>query len=109
MAITAFIKTETLFNSKGKVIPVAGLDRPLSFQEVEAPRLQVNWRMKVVSLSALRNGRLYHPENIPGTHFCCSSVGIVTDYGLDRPGSNPDGDEIFRLSRTVLGSRPPVK
>ena len=24
-----------------------------------------------------------------------SSVGIATDYGLDGPGSNPDGDEIF--------------
>jgi hypothetical protein len=29
---------------------------------------------------------------------CCgpgSSVGITTDYGLDGPGSNPGGDEIF--------------
>ena len=26
-----------------------------------------------------------------------SSVGIATDYGLDGPGSNPSGDEIFRL------------
>ena len=25
-----------------------------------------------------------------------SSVGIATDYGLDDPGSNPGGDEIFR-------------
>ena len=25
-----------------------------------------------------------------------SSVGIATDYGLDSPGSNPGGDEIFR-------------
>jgi hypothetical protein len=25
-----------------------------------------------------------------------SSVGIVTYYGLDGPGSNPGGDEIFR-------------
>ena len=24
-----------------------------------------------------------------------SSVGITTDYGLDGPGSNPGGDEIF--------------
>ena len=39
-----------------------------------------------------------------------SSVGIVTDYGLDGPGSNPDGDEIFRPSRPVLGTtQPPVK
>ena len=38
--------------------------------------------------------------------FICwagSSVGIVTDYGLDGPGSNPGRDEIFRLSRPALG------
>jgi len=39
-----------------------------------------------------------------------SSVGIVTDYGLDGPGSNPGGDEIFRQSRSALGpTQPPVK
>jgi len=39
-----------------------------------------------------------------------SSVGIVTDYGLDGPGSNPGGDEIFRPSRSALGpTQPPVK
>jgi len=31
-----------------------------------------------------------------------SSVGIATDYGLDGPGSNPGGDEIFRPSRSAL-------
>ena len=39
-----------------------------------------------------------------------TSVGIATDYGLDGPGSNPGGDEIFRPSRTALGpTQPPVK
>jgi len=39
-----------------------------------------------------------------------SSIGIATDYGLDGPGSNPDGDEIFRPSRPALGpTQPPVK
>ena len=39
-----------------------------------------------------------------------SSVGIATDYGLDGPGSNAGGDEIFRLSRPALGpTQPPVK
>ena len=39
-----------------------------------------------------------------------SSVGIATDYGLDDPGSNPAGDEIFRPSRPALGpTQPPVK
>ena len=39
-----------------------------------------------------------------------SSVGIATDYGLDGPGSNPGGDEIFRPSRPALGTaQPPVQ
>jgi len=39
-----------------------------------------------------------------------SSVGIATDYGLDGPGSNPGGDEIFRPSRPALEpTQPPVK
>ena len=39
-----------------------------------------------------------------------SSVGIVTDYGLDGPGSNPGGDEIFSPSRPALGpTQPPAK
>jgi len=39
-----------------------------------------------------------------------SSVGIVTDYGLDGPGSNPGGDDIFRRPRPALGpTQPPVK
>ena len=47
------------------------------------------------------------------TYWACgpgSSVGIETDYGLDGPGSNPGGDEIFRPSRPALGpTQPPVK
>ena len=47
-------------------------------------------------------------------HVCVcgpgSSVGIATDYGLDGPGSNPGGDEIFCPSRQALGpTQPPVK
>jgi len=39
-----------------------------------------------------------------------SSIGIVTDYGLNGPGSNPGGDEIFCPSRPALGpTHPPVK
>jgi len=39
-----------------------------------------------------------------------SSVSIVTDYGLDGPGSNPGEDEIFHPSRPALGpTQPPVK
>ena len=39
-----------------------------------------------------------------------SSVGIATDYGLDVPGSNPGGDEIYRPSRPAMGvTQPPVQ
>jgi hypothetical protein len=39
-----------------------------------------------------------------------SSVCIAIDYGLDGPGSNPGGDDIFHLSRPALGpTQPPVK
>ena len=42
--------------------------------------------------------------------WASSSVGIATDYGLDGPGSNPGGDEIFRPSILALGpTQPPVK
>jgi hypothetical protein len=44
--------------------------RPLGFQELEAHRFIDNRHMKVVRLLALRTGRLYPPENTPGTHFC---------------------------------------
>ena len=39
-----------------------------------------------------------------------SSDGIETDYGMDGPGPNSGGDEIFRPSRPALGpTQPPVK
>ena len=39
-----------------------------------------------------------------------SSVGMVTDYRPEGPGSSPVGDEIFRPSRPTLGpTQPPVK
>jgi len=39
-----------------------------------------------------------------------SSVGIAIDKGLDGPGSNLGGDEIFRPSRPTLGpTQPPVQ
>jgi len=39
-----------------------------------------------------------------------NSFGITTDYGLEGPGSNRGGDEIFRPSRPDLGpTQPPVQ
>ena len=40
----------------------ARLDRPWGFQKEETPKFQDNRHMKVVSLSVLRTGRLYHPK-----------------------------------------------
>jgi len=37
-----------------------------------------------------------------------SSAGIATDYGLNGPGSNPGGDEIFRPSIPALGPTQPL-
>jgi hypothetical protein len=42
----------------GKNNLITGLDRPLGLQKIEAPRLQDSRYMKVVSLTALGNGRL---------------------------------------------------
>jgi hypothetical protein len=45
-----------------KSFPATDLDRPLGFQEVEAPEFLDNRHMKVVRLSALRTGRFYSQE-----------------------------------------------
>jgi hypothetical protein len=44
--------------------PIRGLDRPIVFQQVEAPKFQDNRHMKVVRLSALRTGCLCPPQEI---------------------------------------------
>jgi hypothetical protein len=61
-----FLKSEDIGNSN----LITGLDRPIQFQEVEAPRFQDKRHMNVVRLTALRTGRPYPPGNIPGTNFC---------------------------------------
>ena len=39
-----------------------------------------------------------------------SSAGIATDFGLDGPGIESRGEEIFRPSRPALGpTQPPVQ
>ena len=47
---------------KRKVIPVNASNILRGFLEFEAPRIQDNWHMKVVRLSALRTGRLYRQK-----------------------------------------------
>jgi len=49
-------------------------------------------------------------DNINKERGSGSSAGIVTDYWLDGPVSNPGGDEIFCPSRPALGpTQPPVQ
>jgi hypothetical protein len=55
---------------KDKAIPLQAWTGPKCFRKFEAPKVQDNRHMKVISLSALRTGRLYPPGNIPDSHFC---------------------------------------
>ena len=58
--------------------------------------------IKYILISLFATGAIYSG---PGSSIC-----IATDYGLDAPGSNPGGDEIFHLSRPAIGpTQPPVK
>ena len=54
--------------------------------------------MKVVRLPALSTGRLYHPENIAGTHFC---------YRLNRPYNYSAAGKIMSMknSNGTIGNR----
>jgi len=50
-------------NHKGYGNPYTGMDRPLGYQDVEAPTFEDNWHMNVVRLSALHTVRL-NPKDI---------------------------------------------
>jgi hypothetical protein len=52
-----------------KSYPITCLDRPLGFQEVEAPTFHDSRHMKVVRVSPTHRPPL-PPGNIPGTQFC---------------------------------------
>jgi hypothetical protein len=55
------------------------VDRPLGFQEVEAPEFLYNRHMKVVRLSALRTGRLHPPP--PEIFGWLVNTKIIQKYG----------------------------
>ena len=56
-------------NKKDKAISVQGWRGPEGSWRLRAPKFHDNRHRKVVRLSAVRTGRFYRPENIPGTHF----------------------------------------
>jgi len=67
-------------------------------------------RCATADLRWLQNFCFLNSSCVLTIHGPGSLVGIVTDYGLDGPGSNPSGNEIFHLSRPALGrTQPPVK
>jgi hypothetical protein len=51
-------KCETQIDTKRQSNPITGLDRPLGFQKVEAPKFLDNRHMKVARLSAIRTHKL---------------------------------------------------
>jgi hypothetical protein len=57
--IRADIRVAHVENGKGKANPITGLNRPLGFQQVEAPIFYDSLHMKMARLSALLTGRLY--------------------------------------------------
>jgi hypothetical protein len=50
--------------------PLQAWTRPEGSRRLRLPEFLKNLHTKVVRLSAPRTGRLYHPGNIPSTHFC---------------------------------------
>jgi hypothetical protein len=74
------------------------MDRPLGFQEVEAPEFLDSKHRKVVRLSALSTGPSLPTGKIPGTHFC---------YNLSRPQGRNETERIKSLknSNDSIGNR----
>ena len=95
--------------TEGPVVLPSFLSRALGVRYVH---IQWNWE-PTLNLKGYNVYQWVYGTIIYGIHiqrWPGSSVGIATDQGLDGPGSNPGGDEIFRPSRPALGpTQPPVK
>jgi len=70
-------------------------------------------RGEITRKNLISNTKILLPEFLANTScrwMPGSSVGIATDYGMDSPGSNPGGDEIFCPSRPAFGpTQPPAQ
>ena len=74
--------------------------------QVEIERVLEGWQLK----KAVSVGRNTHTHTHTYIYLCvCVCVGRIAQsvlrlsYGLEGPGSNPGGDEIFRSPRPALG------
>jgi hypothetical protein len=84
----------------------------------QAPKI-INQHLKMLRLSAPRTGHLYHPGNIPGSHFCWrlsqpqghSAAGkiiiiiIIGIQPLGRSGQRPEFNQATGMTqvRCILG------
>ena len=87
------------FLYKGKAVPLQACTGPEGSRRMRLP-YQDNRHMKMVTLSALRTGRLYLQGNIPGTHFC---------KRLSQPQGHSAAGRIMSMknSNDTVGNRSP--
>jgi len=93
LIITIIISTDidkagNVLTLKIKAIPVQVWTGPEDSRRLRLPEVVGKQHMKVVSMSALRTGRLYTPGNLPGTHFC---------YRLSRPQGHSAAGRIISM------------